>query len=159
MSVPLDIAADENDATKRAAAVNPDTPHMLPSRFVGIHACDGLALQQNIKTAHLSFNTLSIDERPSEYLAPLIQLHGDEQMDRICQGSGRGLTTYSEDIWDRGENERIYNTIVEDDDDDDRYSDFSWQRLHTHKGQRRTFTGEQFTEDSSWVRDTLDTVE
>ena len=75
-----------------------------PNRFVGIHASDGLALQQNINVAHLTFKTISIDERPSEYLTPLVQLHGDNQMDKMCQGSGRGLTQYAEDVRDRGEN-------------------------------------------------------
>ena len=89
--MPLELAA-ANHAATLAALVNVDTPMKQPNRFVAMHACDGLALQQNVETATLVFNTVSLDEKPSEFLAPLVQLHGDKAMDRICEGSGRGLT-------------------------------------------------------------------
>ena len=103
VSVPIQHRNDTN-ANRLADLVNVDAAVDDPSPFVGIHACDGLALQQNFKTAHLTFKTVSIDEKLSEYLPPLIQLHGDKEMDRICEGSGRGLTQFSEDVRDVGEN-------------------------------------------------------
>ncbi len=143
--VPLDINPGLNRAQKIAATVHPDTLHQSPNIFMGIHACDGLALQQNIAKAHLTFKTVSIDEKPSEYIGPLIQLHGDAGMDRICQGSGRGLTDFSEDTFDRGANMNALGEFKTD-------PPVAWNRLHTAKGQRRTFTGAQFTEDSTWTR-------
>ena len=103
-SVPFEIPDNLDHGEVLDLLQNPDVDLGIPTLFCGIHACDGLALQQNMETVHLNFKTLSIDESPSEYLGPLIQLHGDKGMDRICQASGRGLTDFSEDKFDRGEN-------------------------------------------------------
>ncbi len=103
VSVPIEHRVDTN-VNKLADLVDPNAAVTRPSIFTGMHACDGLALQQNMETAHLTFKTVDIDEKLSEYLPALIQLHGDKGMDRLCEGSGRGLTQFSEDVRDNGEN-------------------------------------------------------
>ena len=90
-----------------------------------MHACDGLAIQQNIETAHLTFKTVSIDEKLSEYLSPLVQLHGDAGMDRMCEGSGRGLTQFSEDERDAGENIETLGEL---------HGGNAWSRMHNRNG-------------------------
>jgi hypothetical protein len=72
--VPMSVPFDHVDPNLQ----DPDEPIKKPNPFVGVHASDGMALQQNMKRAHMTFKTITIDERPSEYLTPLIQLHGDQ---------------------------------------------------------------------------------
>ena len=156
VSVPLDIepvGLGFTNADLLAALVDPETEMKKPNIFSGIHACDGLALQQNMETVHLNFKTVSIDEKPSEYLTPLIQLHGDEAMDRICQGSGRGLTDFSEDKHDRGENARDLGTYKEG---ADAYAS-SW--INPRSAERRIIPGTAFTESATWTRTTTSTAE
>jgi hypothetical protein len=47
-----------------------------------------------------------MDEDPSSYLPALQSLHGDDGLDRLTAGSGRGLTKFHEDVRDGGENIR-----------------------------------------------------
>ncbi len=162
MSVPLIIPdVDDGFTNTHLLAALVDVPRpdhegvvvQEPNVFSGIHACDGLALQQNMETVHLNFKTVSIDERPSEYLGPLIQLHGDRAMDRICQGSGRGLTDFSEDKRDRGEGNRILGQFSEE--EDNYYS----TGVNPHKAERRIIPGTSFTESASWTRSTVSTAD
>ena len=145
VSVPIAHRNDTNEH-RLEDLVDPDAVMDDPSPFVGIHACDGLALQQNMETAHLTFKTVSIDEKLSEYLAPLVQLHGDKEMDRICEGSGRGLTQFSEDVRDAGENIQILSQFV---------GGNVWSRMHNRNGQRRIIRGDRFNQSARWTRSTV----
>ncbi len=138
-----------NNANTLADLVDPEQAIVDPSLFVGIHACDGLALQQNIQTAHLTFKTVSIDEKLSEYLPPLIQLHGDRDMDRLCEGSGRGLTQFSEDKRDSAENVNIIGNWS---------GGNVWTRMHNRNGQRRIITADKFTKSATWIQSTKHTA-
>jgi len=60
------------NAARTAALQDTDLPVDNQAMFVGIHACDGLALQSNFENAYLTTKTTTLDEKPIEYLSPLI---------------------------------------------------------------------------------------
>ncbi len=74
-------------------------------------------------------------------------------MDRICQGSGRGLTDFSEDKRDRGENIRDLGKYSEN------ATEFTTAYVNPHKAERRIVPGIAFTESATWVRSTVGTPE
>ena len=76
-------------------------------------------------------------------------------MDRICQHSGRGLTTYEEDKYDGGENIREFGLHGNVDDNPNTYN---WGRIHSRKGQRRVILPQEFDQHASWTRSTLEDV-